>query len=43
MTPTAEDGFVVRVVELERALILGDPTRGAGPAGAAEAAAAKLN
>jgi hypothetical protein len=26
MTPTAEDGFVVRAVEPERALILGDPS-----------------
>ena len=26
MTPAADDGFVVRVVEPERALVLGDPT-----------------
>jgi hypothetical protein len=26
MTPTAEDGFVVRAVEPGRALVLGDPT-----------------
>ena len=29
MTPTAEDGFVVRAFEPQRALVLGDPTASA--------------